>query len=270
MKHKNEMVVERKHGKGGTHVERMELYRQYCKDLSRGGTRGIGFWTALQLKLAGKRDGTNGLPRLEEGGRWNSAFIDHEYNRYEEFCSRMWAMLQLENEAAYVRLGMMMDQLEKTQSQLAQARDQLSVAHRDELQVGVARQEGEEMLREYQVRSRRSAEKGRRMAPFQNQVKTLEQQRTQLIDDFSELRSNLLESENTIRLICHRMEEDMRQRLDVYWNAVLKHHPDQARMPAAPEVRTSCRAEQAYLALHQRLMQRAELVQTQIKQQEVA
>ena len=61
-------------------------------------------------------------------------------------------------------------------------------------------------------------------------------------------------------MICTRVKEHLLQRMDVYWNAALHKHSENARMPAVPSIEVTSRAEIAYMELHKVLMQKAEMI----------
>lgn len=49
-------------------------------------------------------------------------------------------------------------------------------------------------------------------------------------------------------------------RIDTYWNAVLRKHPNNSMMPVVSSVEVSSRAEEVYMQPHRGLMQKAELL----------
>lgn len=75
---------------------------------------------------------------------------------------------------------------------------------------------------------------------------------------YSKAGNRILEDNNSTRMICNRVKDHLHQRMDVYWNAALRKHPDNARMPVIPCVEVKSRAEAVYLEPHMLLMQRAE------------
>ena len=73
--------------------------------LGRGKIRGVGLFERIGLKITGRLDGMRGLPREEPSGTWTSPHLDREVRSYDEFASRMWGQLQIEEEDVYARLG---------------------------------------------------------------------------------------------------------------------------------------------------------------------
>ena len=73
-------------------------------NLKRGKVKRVGFFERIWLRIAGYKDGKRNLPRDGESG-WMSPHLDKEVHSYDEFASRMWDRLQVEEEEDYVRLG---------------------------------------------------------------------------------------------------------------------------------------------------------------------
>ena len=105
-------------------------------------------------------------------------------------------------------------------------------------------------------------------------VARLEQELKEVEDTFSELHSKLVEDDNTTRLICYRVKNHILMRIDIYWNSVLRHHPDNACMPVLPILEIKDDAEEVYLRQHKELMKRAttfhDLIQDEATKKEVA
>ena len=76
------------------------------------------------------------------------------------------------------------------------------------------------------------------------------------------------------RLICYRVKNHILMRIDIYWNSVLRHHPDNACMPVLPILEIKDDAEEVYLRQHKELMKRAttfhDLIQDEATKKEVA
>ena len=79
--------------------------------LGRGKIRGVGLFERIGLKITGRLDGMWGLPREEPSGTWTSPHLDREVRSYDEFASRMWGQLQIEEEDVYARLMTAIDTL---------------------------------------------------------------------------------------------------------------------------------------------------------------
>lgn len=228
--------------------------------LSKGKVKGVGFFEKIGLKIAGFIDGRRSLPRENPVGGWNSPHLDREVRSYDEFSSRMWGHLQIEEESAYAHLGELMDSLVHTRTLLKKAEYELEEAARGEKSVDTSRRYGESKLTEGQVIARRANERAKRLTPLKARVSSLQNKLSGEIDEFSTLRNRILEDNNSTRMICNRVRDHLHQRMDVYWNAALRKHPDNARMPVVPCIQVESRAEAVYMEPHTLLMQRAELL----------
>ena len=81
--------------------------------LSNGKGKKVGFIESMGLKIAGYCDGRKGFPRQTDVKGWYSPFMNRDVNIYEEFCSHIWASLQIENEGTYVKLEKLMDKIQQ-------------------------------------------------------------------------------------------------------------------------------------------------------------
>lgn len=240
-----------------------DLRRKKMGQLVKGRVKHIGLLESLKLKVIGRTDGARGLPRQETDGHWTSAFMDRERNAYEEFCSHMWATLQIDNEENYIHLNQLVNSVLQTQLLLKEAKFELAKRKAQEDTVAVVRRTGEEKLTDEQVRSRRMAEKLQRLAPLQSRITALEERVETTVAEFSEVYCKLVEDSNTTRITCHRVHDHSLQRLTYYWNAALAKHPDRAAMPTVPGMELTFRAEQTFEALHEKVMSRAQLLYEQ-------
>lgn len=229
-------------------------------NLRKGRIKGVGFFEKICLKSVGFIDGKRNLPRENQSGKWVSPHLDREVRSYDEFTSRMWGHLQIEEEAAYAHLGELMDSLVHTRNLLEEAMIDLDKATEDEKSADISRKYGESRLTEGQVIARRANEKAKRMAPLHDRVSSLQSKLSSEIDEFSNLRNRILEDNNSTRMICNRVKDHLYQRMDVYWNAAMRKHSDNAQMPVVPCVEVESRAETVYMEPHTLLMQRAELL----------
>lgn len=254
---------------GGKIGNKPKVHKNEYKHPAIKRVKNVRFLEALKLRKAGRIDGTYGLPKQVDADYWNSTFIDGEANGYEEFCSRMWERLQQRNEGAYVRLEELSNQILQTYSGLEAAKAELSAACYSGKQEGFVRKTGEDKLTDAQVRARRTTEDAKRLEPLKSKVDVLENTLTCAVTEVSMIRSRLQEGENTTRMICYRMKEHILRRIDVYWNAALKTHPDSAEMPVVPEVELTSRGEQAYMRLHESLISRVEALCIQVADNKV-
>lgn len=255
-------------------VDREKMRKQRHKKVNNGRGKKVGFFESIGLKIKGFCDGSKGFPRQTDKEDWYSPFINQEVNSFEEFCSHTWGSLQIENEGEYARLEELMDGIRQKKGLLEVARAELGVANRRESDSESARKKGEDKLTDAQIRTRRKAEKEKKLAPLKNKVAGLERELKDAEEAFSDLHSKLVEDDNTTRLICHRVRDHILMRLDVYWNSALGRHPDGASMPVVPTLELKDEAEEAYLRPHKELMKRAaaihDAIQDEAAEKEVA
>ena len=226
--------------------------------LQKGKLKGIGFFEGIGLKIRGRIDGARNLPRECDDGHWLSPHLDKEVRSYDEFSSRMWGQLQIEEEDEYARLGTLMDSIVHTKAQLEIARTELKDILSYEGAPDTTRKHGEDKLTEAQVATRRANERAKRLATFRSRVSTLQSRLDSEVDEFSALRNKIIEDNNSTRMICSRVRGHLFQRLNIYWNSALHKHSENARMPAVPTIEVTSRAEMVYMEPHLVLMQKAE------------
>lgn len=249
-------------------MEQTNLRSKRLKGLSRGRVKTIGILEGLRLRIAGWIDGARCLPRQTEAGDWQSAFMNREINGFEEFASSMWSMLQLEKEGSFARLNVLTAAIPLNRIRIVEMKAILLDAEQEE--TFACRKNGEENLTDDQVRSRRAREREKQLAPLREKLRRMEEQLVADIAEFTALRSALEEDANTIRMAIHRVQDHMLQRLDLYWSAVLRTHPDSDLLPAAPGNLRCLRAEQAYTELHRALMEKTDALQLQRPGEEAA
>lgn len=261
-------------GKENASVDREKIRKQRYKKVNTGKGKKVGFFESIGLKIKGFCDGRKGFPRQTDKNDWFSPFMNQEVNSFEEFCSHTWCSLQIENEGEYARLEELMDGIRQKKRLLEAAKADFAVAATRENDSEFARKKGEDNLTDAQIRARRKAEKEKKLAPVKKKVAGLEQELKNAEEAFSDLYSKLAEDDNTTRLICHRVRDHMRMRLDVYWNSALRCHPDGTSMPVVPVMELKGEAEEAYLSLHKVLMKRAvairDAIQDEAAEKEVA
>lgn len=235
--------------------------------LKKGKIKGIGFFESIPLKVSGRIDGRRGLPRENDNGQWVSPHIEKEVRSYDEFSSRMWGQLQIEEEAAFARLGELMDSVVHIKSQLDTAKSELDEASADEGVVNNSRKHGEDKLTDAQVVARRAKERTKRLSPIRSRVSSLQAKLTAEINEFSAVRAKIVEDNNSTRMVCNRVRDHLYQRLAVYWNSALRKHTERNKMPAVPCVDIIFNSEDVYMKPHIELMQRAELLNEKIKKE---
>ncbi len=232
--------------------------------LKKGKVKGVGLVEGLRLKVLGRIDGANNLPR-ECDGRWTSPHLDREAKSFSEFSTKMWAHLQIEEEEAYARLNVLMDSIGYTMVQLETDKANLKEAL---TYPDTFRKHGESKLTDAQVAARRANERAKTLAPLKSRISTLQNKLVAEIDEFSSIRNAIIEDNNSTRMICARVREHLLQRVDVYWNSAMLKHSENARMPVVPSIEVTSKAEAVYMEPHQALMQRAELLCQSLSKEE--
>lgn len=252
-------------GKEAASVDREKMRKQRYKKVNNGKGKQVSFFESIYLKIRGFCDGRKGFPRQTDSNDWYSPFMNQEVNSFEEFCSHTWGGLQIENEREYACLEELMDGICQKKELLEMAKADLAVAAKRENDSESARKKGEDNLTDAQIRTRRKAEKEKKLAPLKGKKADLEQELNNAEEAFSALHSKLVEDDNTTRLICHRVRNHILMRLDVYWNSALRRHPDGASIPVVPVMELKDEAEEAYLSLHKVLMKRAAAIHDAIQ-----
>lgn len=246
----------------------MNIRKGRISKLSKGKVKGIGFLEGIGLKIAGRIDGSRNLPRECGDEHWISPHLDREVRSYDEFSSRMWGHLQIEEEGEYAHLGELMDSIVHTRMQLETAKAKLKEALSYEGTPNNSRKHGESKLTEAQVAARRDNERAKRLEPFKSQVSILQNKLVSEVDEFSALCNKIIEDNNSTRMICSRVKEHLLQRMDVYWNSALYKHSENARMPAVPSIEVTSRAETVYMEPHNALVQKAEMISRSLSKDE--
>lgn len=249
-------------------MKNKQIKNSRISKLGKGKIKGVGFFEGILLKITGRIDGARNLPRECGDEHWLSPHLDREVRSYDEFSSRMWGQLQIEEEDEYARLGVLMDSLVHTKSQLESAEADLTAALSCEAGVDTSRKHGESKLTDTQVAARRASERAKRLAPLRRQVAELQSKLVAEVDEFSALRNKIVEDNNSTRMICARVKDHLLQRMCVYWNSAMIKHSESARMPAVPSIEVTSRAEAVYMEPHKVLMQRAELLSKSLSKEE--
>lgn len=236
--------------------------------LHKGKVKGIGFFEGIGLKIRGRIDGSRNLPRECDDGHWCSPCLDREVRSYDEFSSKMWGQLQIEEEDEYARLGALVDSISNTMVQLETAKTDLKETLSYEGMHDTARKHGENKLTDAQVAARRANERAKRLAPLRSRISSLQSKLVAEVDEFSSLRNKIIEDNNSTRMICARVRDHLLQRMDVYWNSAMFKHSENARMPVVPSIEVASRAEEIYMEPHKALIQRAELLSKSLSKEE--
>ncbi len=128
--------------KGGNIMKNNQQKTTRLSSLKKGKVKRIGFFEKIGLKISGYADGKRNLPRDGVSG-WMSPHLDKEVRSYDEFASRMWGRLQVEEEENYARLGELMDSIAHTKSLLDEAKSALDGAETKEKSADNSRKKGE-------------------------------------------------------------------------------------------------------------------------------
>lgn len=252
------------------HKNRTEQRRRVrAHMLANGKVKAPGLWERLRLRRLGRADGKRGLPARGEDGCWRSALLDAEANAYEEYANRAWGSLQLGMEASFEMLGKLSDSVAARLAEIEALQARL-VAALPENANEPQRKTGEEELEESTVRSRRMRERERAAAPLRealcSEQEKLRDERESLRECFHELE----EEAKSTSLVCARLAEHSRLRVDLYWNAALRRHPQAQEMPVVPTLTLQRRAEERYEALHREALARVKMLLTGSGREEAA
>lgn len=235
--------------------------------LRRGKVSSIGLFESIPLMVSGYLDGKRSLPR-ENGDVWMSPHIEKEIRSYDEFASRVFGQLQLDEENDYARLEELINSVTDSGEQLEKAEEELHKAQMSESTVENCRMNGESRLTDAQVRARRIRESEKRLSVPVNKVNTLKEKLIKEAEEFQRLRSKIIEENNSSRMVCNRVRDRLYQRLAVYWGWALRSHPEGADMPAVPVFDVSIKAEDIYMKPHIKLlMEKAEILNEKIEKE---
>ena len=208
----------------------------------------------IKMRFAGRNDGKRGLPRELDDGSFSSPFLQKEACRYDEYSTGMWCDCQMQEEAAFTNLQILIDTILQKESQLHEVRSVLEAAEIQEEALYTTRRMGESRLTEGQVISRRKRESERKLAPLRAKVSALEDEIEKCCNECTQIYDRMIELHNTTRMICRKTNDHVLQRIAVYWDSMLKKHPDKNKMPVIPTFELSLKSENVYMALHESLM----------------
>ncbi len=216
------------------------------KDLKKGKTKGLLLSETVRMFWLGTRDGKNGIPRENEEKVWMSAIINKQKNEYEEYCDQKWGYLQIELNDCHERCDVLMKEICLIGSKLEAAREK----EKKYEPVLIEKRRGEEGLSDNQILARRRREEARKKAKNHQEVANLEDELSTKYHDLAQEHNHIVESTNSVRMICERVMNHTNQRLDIYWRAVLKVHPEKERMPMVVTELKEPQAETTYRMQH--------------------
>lgn len=229
-----------------------DWYRQ-MKRIGHGMTGTLGLFETWKLKREGRSDGSIGLPKREEGDRWCSPKLSRESDFYEEFCAKVWGITESYTEELHVEAMNCLDGIRRLKKEIEKLKTVVLQKPTDkELS---ERRKGEEKLTDGLVRKRRGKELGKKERDHRTKLRGLEQKLEEEEVQFFTVKNRLTEAGTLAALICMRKKSKVNQRVDVYWDAVLRVHPMameipvESRTPGIPEV------EREYLERHNRILE---------------
>ena len=221
--------------------------------LTKAKIKRLGIAEALYLKAVGAGDGKAGLPKQELSGDWASPYLRKEADAYSEFCHKAWGLTELELSEAYKKTEALLDMVSRKEEILANLQKEKPEQQNDAY--FKERKSGEEDLTDGQVYTRRANENRKRNSSYYGSVKKLEEEIDALYAQLDEQLNHIIETNNGTRLICGRLRDHTKQRIDAYWNAALKVHPMKDKMQATPSPLPESDAELMYTSHHRSLLQ---------------
>lgn len=226
--------------------------KRRIRELQRGRVKSISLLEHIYLTIQGRRDGKLGLPREDDVCAWNSPILQKELDAQEEKCEKLWGTSQILLQPYYIRTESLLTVIAQLQQKIAERTSLLEAPSEDAL---TARKRGEEHLSEEQVHARRSRETEKRNAGIRAQIKAYRDEMEQHYEELAVIQRYIKESDHTARMTCQRIKDHTRQRIDCYWRAAFRTHPDNNRLPAAPAVLNETSAELTYHSQYEQLDQ---------------
>ena len=224
------------------------------RHLNQGRSKDIGIVERFILSFRGRRDGLNKMPGLNEEGIWTTPVLKQEEARYDEYCDRMWGYDQIRCNDIFVEAETLLDDIRYKSGELEKVRRQKKDLTMELTGVPAYRKRGEEELSDSQVTARRQRENEERIAPYSGKIHTLEEAISQDFADLFRLLNFLIESGNAFRYICDRQKNHTLQRINVYWNMLLKSHPEKEKLPVCLRLDLKAEAEEVFNRQHENVM----------------
>lgn len=226
---------------------RMQGYETMRKDLGKIKLK-VGLLKTWILKPRGSWDGKLGLPRPDKNERWISPFMAKEQHVAETFKAQKWCEHEISVSVKQEKAQQLTLEIIDIEDALAHKRKQeppklseqeLSTVFNHELcgDAGI-------------LRSRRQKEWSKKNASYYAAVRVLSQKADDLKQRRAELLAAVDESACITRLLCEKKCDLHRQRVDIYYQGVLKTHPERKSMPPVPECVWENFAEKLYDKQH--------------------
>ena len=211
--------------------EELRFRETLYRELAKGKTKGLRPGESVLVWLAGRVDGMSGCIREIQPGSWASARLQKEAHAYQEYCARALGRQQIELRRIHARCSSLVDEILALDEQIRQAEANVPSEEPSSPQ---ERKSGEEALTDAQVRARRKREAARAATRSRGVVETLTRQRDERKRELSVLHHFVEEADAAMRLICRCVMDHVNQRIDAYWRAALRAHPQAERLPPAP------------------------------------
>jgi len=216
------------------------------KELRKGKTKGLYIYEIIHMFLLGIVDGKKGVPKENEEGIWVSSIINKQKNEYEEYCDKKWGYIQIELKDFHEHCDILMKEIPLIGNKLEIAREQ----EKKYEPAVFERKRGEENLSDNQIIARRKREETKRKTKNHAEVAKLEEELSSKYYELLKEHNHIVETTNGVRMICERVMKHTNQRLDVYWRAVLRVHPDKEHMPMVVTELKESQAEKTYFLHH--------------------
>ena len=203
------------------------------------------------LSIEGQLDSKHQLIK-KVGNTWTSPFVIKEVDSLQEYCAKAWGALQNDNTYLLAKAKYLMVDIERCSKRIKKIEDEIeNVKKRTSL---AARKRGEEDLSESVVTARRTKELNRELMPLKSLQDHLEKQIHNNFDAVNAIANALNEFRNTTMIICEKVSEHSRQRIDYYWRSVLFARPDDTELPVMPEYEIPSKYEEFFVKRHNELL----------------
>ena len=179
----------------------------------------LGFFEAKVMEFRGKRDGKKSIVKLDAQGEFRSPRTSQEQDALLEHESKLWGTTEINVTSLQAEADNVIRLLKKKSARLEELSERTD-----------AKTEFERSMKELTIERLQDD-------IFQKNLR------------LAYLRSQIYQLECTTRLICQKAKNRVEQRLDAYWNGVLKKSSN----PDIPPVPTSMRtgfAEEIYMLQH--------------------
>ena len=224
--------------------------RHHSRQLLHGRTKRLGLLEMLHMKIIGQADGKIGIPKQTDDGVWTSGTICKEITAYEEFCDKIWGDLQIRLHWGHSRSDVLVDELLRLEEKIKTVQSEEENYETNTLSPNY-RKRGEDNLSDSQIAARRKREASKEREQRLAKLARLQEAYEEKYEELSFLHGFIVESSNAARHICERVMNHTKQRIDVYWRAAYRVHPDNDSMPVVIAPLKQSNAESTYLENHE-------------------